>query len=84
MNSDGGVRELAMPNRVETEGGSWYALHTRVHRDVERRLRALGLPTFLPVTTEVHRWNDCQKVLELPLFASYVFVQLGLGQSARR
>jgi transcription antitermination factor NusG len=86
MNGDRGVQESAMPNRVETEGSSWYALHTRVHREklVERRLRALGLSTFLPVTTEVHRWSDRQKVIELPLFASYVFVQLDNGHSARR
>ena len=84
--SEGGVQDSAMPNCLDTKGLSWYALHTRVHRErvVERRLRALGLPTFLPVTTEVHRWSDRQKVIELPLFASYVFVQLDPGHSARR
>jgi transcription antitermination factor NusG len=32
--------------------------------------------TFLPTVTEVHRWSDRKKTVELPLFGCYVFVKL--------
>jgi transcription antitermination factor NusG len=49
------------------------ARHERV---VVQRFRDKGLTTFLPLVTEVRRWSDRQKVLELPLFACYVFVKI--------
>jgi transcription antitermination factor NusG len=56
----------------------WYALQTRVHREkvVEHRLRERGVPTFLPVVTEVRRWSDRKKKIQFPLFNSYLFVRL--------
>jgi transcription antitermination factor NusG len=56
----------------------WYALQTRVHRErvVEQRLQERGVATFLPMVTEVHRWSDRKKTVQLPLFNSYLFVKL--------
>ena len=56
----------------------WYALQTRVHRErvVEQRLQERGMATFLPMVTEVHRWSDRKKTVQLPLFNSYLFVKL--------
>ena len=56
----------------------WYAVHTRARHErvVAHRLRELGVNTFLPVVTEVHRWSDRRKSVELPLFGCYVFVKL--------
>jgi transcription antitermination factor NusG len=57
---------------------NWYAVHTRARheRAVAHRLRELGVNTFLPLVTEVHRWSDRRKSVEVPLFGCYVFVKL--------
>jgi transcription termination/antitermination protein NusG len=56
----------------------WYAVHTypRHEKMVAERIHRQGLTTFLPMTTEVHRWSDRRKTVQLPLFSCYVFVQL--------
>jgi transcription antitermination factor NusG len=57
---------------------SWYAVHTRARHEkvVAQRLTEQGVTTFLPMITEVHRWSDRKKSVELPLFGCYVFVKL--------
>jgi transcription antitermination factor NusG len=63
----------------------WYAVHVRARAEkvIEQRFRAKGLATFLPLATEVHRWSDRRKVVEVPLFACYVFVRLVMNQVNR-
>jgi len=63
----------------------WYALQTRVHRErvVEQRLQERGVPTFLPMVTEVHRWSDRNKRVQLPLFSNYLFVKLAPSKVER-
>ena len=57
---------------------NWYAVHTRARHErvVAQRLTEQGVTTFLPLVTEVHRWSDRRKSVELPLFGCYVFVRL--------
>jgi len=66
----------ASPAELGTE--NWYAVHTRARHErvVVQRLKEQGLTTFLPLVTEVHRWSDRKKSVELPLFGCYVFVRL--------
>ena len=56
----------------------WYAVHTRARHEkiVTTRLQHQGITTFLPTVTEVHRWSDRRKSVELPLFSCYTFVNL--------
>jgi transcription antitermination factor NusG len=56
----------------------WYAVQTRARHEqvIAHRLREQGVTTFLPLITEVHRWSDRRKSVELPLFSCYVFVKL--------
>jgi transcription antitermination factor NusG len=63
---------------VSTGLEHWYAVHTRARHErvVAHRLREQGVNTFLPTVTEVHRWSDRKKSVELPLFGCYVFVKL--------
>jgi transcriptional antiterminator NusG len=58
---------------------NWYAVQTRARHErmVAERFQEQGLSTFLPLITEVHRWSDRRKMVELPLFSCYVFVKLG-------
>src|SRR4029077_11701225 len=57
---------------------NWYAVHTRARHErvVAQRLKDQGVTTFLPLVSELHRWSDRQKTVELPLFGCYVFVKL--------
>jgi transcription antitermination factor NusG len=61
-------------------GAQWYAIHTRSQHEksVVSHLRRQGITTFLPLVSEVHRWSDRRKVVHLPLFTCYAFVQLRL------
>jgi transcription antitermination factor NusG len=63
----------------------WYALHTRARHErvIEKRLREQGMGTFVPITTEVHRWSDRQKKVEVPLFSCYVFIRCALTAEDR-
>ena len=57
---------------------NWYALQTRSRHEkvVVQRLAERGVTTFLPMMTEIHRWSDRKKVVEVPLFSSYVFAKV--------
>jgi transcription termination/antitermination protein NusG len=57
---------------------NWYAVQTRARHEkmVAARLREQGVNTFLPLVTQIHRWSDRRKRVELPLFSCYLFVQL--------
>lgn len=61
-------------NQVE----HWYALQTRARHEkiVAERLGMRGVQTFLPTATEVHRWSDRKKKVEVPLFSCYLFARL--------
>jgi transcription termination/antitermination protein NusG len=58
----------------------WYAVHTRSQHEkaVVAHLQNEGINTFLPLVSEVHRWSDRRKVVEVPLFSCYIFVNLCL------
>ena len=55
----------------------WYAIHTRCHHEVrvEERLRQRGLEIFLPRCNMASRRRDRKKILRVPLFPGYLFVQ---------
>ncbi len=74
------VGQLVSPDELR-----WYALHTRARHEkaIERRLREQGMETFVPTTTEVHRWSDRKKKVEVPLFTCYVFVRCALSTEDR-
>jgi transcription antitermination factor NusG len=57
---------------------SWYAVQTyaRHEKAVAQRLEQRGIPTFLPLITEVHRWSDRKRTVQLPLFSCYVFAKI--------
>jgi transcription antitermination factor NusG len=71
---------------VAQEELHWYALHTRARHEkaIEQRLRDQGMETFVPTTTELHRWSDRKKKVEVPLFSCYVFVRCALNAEDRR
>lgn len=66
------------PATESAEVEHWYALQTRAkhERVVKDRLDERGVVTFLPTVTEIRRWSDRKKKLELPLFSCYLFARL--------
>ena len=70
---------------IGTDNANWYAVQTRARHEktVAGRLQEQGVPTFLPLVSEVHRWSDRRKTVELPLFSCYVFVRMVLTGAQR-
>ena len=70
-------RWMSVSTGVEPQ---WYAIHTRAQHEksVISHLQSEGITTFLPLVTEVHRWSDRRKVVQLPLFSCYAFVHMAL------
>src|SRR5438046_3559144 len=58
-------------------GLQWYAIQTRSRHEefVDSQLKQRGVTTFLPLVNELRRWSDRQKLVQLPLFSSYVFAR---------
>jgi transcription antitermination factor NusG len=63
---------------VAKETENWFAVQTKARHEqvVARRLNEKGVITFYPTVTEIHRWSDRKKSLEMPLFNCYLFVKL--------
>jgi transcription elongation factor/antiterminator RfaH len=60
--------------------GDWHALYTRPRHEkaAARVLENKGFDVFLPLYTTRHQWQDRIKLVTLPLFPSYVFLNGGL------
>lgn len=54
----------------------WYAVYTwaRHEKKVARHFEERGISYFLPLYSEIHRWNQKTARVFLPLFPGYVFV----------
>jgi transcription antitermination factor NusG len=57
---------------------SWYAVVSRSRHEkvAATALDHKGIVSFLPIVSEVHHWSDRRKLVEVPLFPGYVFVQI--------
>lgn len=40
------------------------------------KLKEMGIKAYCPTTIQVRQWSDRKKKVEMPLFSSYVFVQV--------
>ena len=67
------------------EAENWYGLQTRPRHEkiVTQRLEERGVTTFLPLVTEVHRWSDRKRSVQVPLFGCYVFAKFVPNRSER-
>ncbi|MFV8393013.1 UpxY family transcription antiterminator [Flavobacterium sp. LB2P6] len=57
---------------------NWYVVYTKPkwEKKVAEQLRNSGIECYCPLITQVRQWSDRKKKVEVPLFNSYVFVQL--------
>jgi transcription antitermination factor NusG len=68
------------PLATNNEDSNWYAVYTCAHHEkrVKQQLDLRRICCALPLYRAVHRWKDRRKELDLPLFPSYIFVNLAL------
>jgi transcription antitermination factor NusG len=54
----------------------WYAVYvkSRNEKKVFTRLIEQGIETYLPLLKTLRQWSDRKKMVEVPLFSSYIFV----------
>ncbi len=64
-----------MKNEAKTP--RWYVFYTasRAEKVAEKRLKDMGAEVFLPIHREKRKWSDRIKVIEAPLFRSYIFIR---------
>jgi transcriptional antiterminator RfaH len=57
---------------------NWYVVYTKPkwEKKVAERLNQIGVVCYCPLITKVSQWSDRKKVIEVPLFNSYIFVQI--------
>ncbi len=57
---------------------SWYAIYTkpRWEKKVHERLLQRGIESWCPIQKIQKQWSDRKKIVEEPLFKSYVFVHI--------
>ncbi|RHJ83897.1 UpxY family transcription antiterminator [Parabacteroides sp. AM08-6] len=62
---------------VQTDNVNWYVLYTapRAEKQVKTRLDALGVECWLPLHHTPRVWSDRVKMVDIPLFNSYLFVR---------
>ena len=55
---------------------NWYVIYTapRAEKQVRDRLVETGVEVFLPLHMTPRQWSDRVKLVEMPLFPSYLFV----------
>ncbi|TDT46739.1 transcription antitermination factor NusG [Maribacter spongiicola] len=57
---------------------NWYVLYVKPKNEkkVAERLSANHIEVYSPMIKEVKQWSDRKKTIEVPLFKSYVFVNI--------
>ncbi|TWI81432.1 transcription antitermination factor NusG [Lacibacter cauensis] len=63
----------------------WYAVYTkpRWEKKICQQLERKGLVYYCPMTKVRRKWSDRYKVIEEPLFKSYVFVHVNEAEKPR-
>nr|NQU93430.1 UpxY family transcription antiterminator [Bacteroidota bacterium] len=56
----------------------WLVIYTtpRAEKKVNERLLEAGVETYLPLYTTIRQWSDRKKKVQVPLFNSYIFVNV--------
>lgn len=63
---------------------NWYAVYTkpRWEKKVAGLITKAGIENYCPLRKSVRQWSDRKKIVEEPLFNSYVFVRISNKQHA--
>jgi len=79
------VTEVAKLLSENTLNLRWYALYTkpRWEKKVAAQLNKKGFEVYCPMNVVRRRWTDRFKVIEEPLFKSYVFIHFDINEQTR-
>lgn len=57
---------------------NWFVVYTKPRHEKKSAefMRILGIEVFLPLRKELRNWSDRKKWVEMPLFPSYLFVNI--------
>lgn len=57
---------------------NWYVVYTKPkwEKKVAERLNEIGVVSYCPLVKKTSQWSDRKKTIQVPLFNSYVFVQV--------
>ena len=60
----------------------WYALYVNVRHEKKVMMKLLerGIEAYVPLIKQIKQWSDRKKMIELPLFTGYVFVNIALSE----
>ncbi len=63
---------------MNTKEKNWFALYTkpRWEKKVDSLLQRKGLNSWCPLQKKERQWSDRKKIIEDPIFKSYVFVRI--------
>lgn len=77
---NGSPVKAAAPAGPPTSLPAWFAFYTRAQQEkkVHARFQERSLQSYLPLVPRARQWHDRVKVLEWPLYPSYVFAQFPL------
>ncbi|MDP3461364.1 MAG: UpxY family transcription antiterminator [Bacteroidales bacterium] len=65
-------------NQAENITANWYAIYTRskAEKKVLAEFVHSGIEAYLPLVLRLRQWSDRKKLVEEPLFRSYIFVHI--------
>ncbi|GAA4316624.1 UpxY family transcription antiterminator [Mucilaginibacter gynuensis] len=78
-----------MDNKViklnKTSHQQWMVVYTRsrFEKKIDRSLKEIGITSFCPTIKTKNKWADRIKVVESPLFPSYLFVKVSLSEQTK-
>ncbi|WP_405199746.1 UpxY family transcription antiterminator [Christiangramia sp. LLG6405-1] len=63
----------------------WYVARTRSQHEIKTSeyLSKLGVEVFCPTIVEVRQWSDRKKKVTVPLFRSYIFVNIAESERSK-
>lgn len=67
------------------EEKKWYALYTkpRWEKKIDASLIKKNIESWCPLQKIERQWSDRKKIIEVPLFKSYIFVHIDLSEKVR-
>lgn len=71
------------PSKLRSSKTSnWFVIYTRARweKKVDQLLKQQGINSYCPLKRVESQWADRKKVVEFPLFSSYVFVNISLKE----
>lgn len=65
-------------NSVATQQPKWYAIYTcpNTEKKIYNELNRRAIRAILPTTKVMRQWSDRKKLIEVPLFPNYLFVNI--------